>query len=471
MSIFNNGDHVDRDRHSDQDVCSGHALESVLADGNRVGRTDSTLPVVGDTRAYDCGRHRDRHHPVIAFLVASPFEILDLTGPLSVFERAISCGESYYSIRTLSTRSGGIVETAGGMTIGNACKFSDYTGSIDTLIAIGGDGAVAPQSEELSKWLQERAPHIRRIASFHAGTFLLARAGMLDGCRVAAHWQWCDVLQSRYKRLKVERDPIFIKQGKFYTTAGGTAGIDLSLALVEEDLGHGVAAAIARILVLFVRRPGGQSQYSTLLAQQERIEDVRMRDLPVWVKGHLSRKLDVEDLANAAAMSPRTFIRQFKAQFNTTPARWVQSLRVEAAMQQLENRNTSLSKIARDTGFLDEQGLRRAFLQQIGVTPKEYREEFAELTLHMDYIEGGDSKACRYGSNNDIDDRKRAEEALRERELNLRQITETIPEMLWSSTPESSSVTPTLCSWQDSPCFCQGADCSCTSNACFVWRP
>ncbi len=140
-----------------------------------------------------------------------------------------------------------------------------------------------------------------------------------------------------------------------------------------------MAAAIARTLVLFLRRPGGQSQYSTLLAQQEGIENVRLRDLPVWVTAHLNRKLDVEDLAKAAAMSPRTFMRQFKAQFNSTPARWVQSLRVEAAMQHLEDRNMSLSKIARDTGFRDEQALRQAFLQQVGVTPKQYRERFGEL--------------------------------------------------------------------------------------------
>lgn len=318
-------------------------------------------------------------HPVIAFLVPSPFEILDLTGPVSVFERATTNGERHYSVQVLSTQSSGTVETAGGMTIGNALKYSDYAGSIDTLIAIGGDGAVAPQSPELSKWLRERAPYVRRIASICTGAFLLAGAGLLDGRRVATHWLWCDILQSRYKDLKVERDPIFIKEDKFYTTAGVTAGIDLSLALVEEDLGHAVAAEIARILVLFLRRPGGQSQYSTVLAQQEGIEDARMRDLPVWVKAHLNRRLDVEDLADAAAMSSRTFMRQFKAQFDTTPARWVQSLRVEAAMQQLEDRNTSLSKIARDTGFRDEQGLRRAFLQQIGVTPKEYRERFGEL--------------------------------------------------------------------------------------------
>ena len=320
-----------------------------------------------------------RPHPVIAFLVPSPFEILDLTGPVSVFERATTNGERHYSVQVLSTQSSGTVETAGGMTIGNALKYSDYVGSIDTLIAIGGDGAVGPQSPELSKWLRERAPYVRRIASICTGAFLLAGAGLLDGRRVATHWLWCDILQSRYKDLKVERDPIFIKQDKFYTTAGVTAGIDLSLALVEEDLGHAVAADIARILVLFLRRPGGQSQYSSLLAQQEGIEDARMRDLPVWVKSHLSKRLDVEDLADAAAMSPRTFMRQFKAQFDTTPARWVQSLRVEAAMQRLEDRNTSLSKIARDTGFRDEQSLRRAFVQQIGVTPKDYRERFGEL--------------------------------------------------------------------------------------------
>jgi len=320
-----------------------------------------------------------RNHPVIAFLVPSPFEILDLTGPVSVFERAATNGERHYSIQILSTRTGATVETAGGMTVSNACKYSDYVGPIDTLIAIGGDGAVVQQPPELAKWLHERAPYIRRIASICTGAFILAGAGLLDGRRVATHWLWVDTLQSRYKQLKVERDPIFIKEGKIYTTAGVTAGIDLSLALVEEDLGHAVAAEIARILVLFLRRPGGQSQYSTLLAQQENLENARMRDLPVWVKAHLNRKLDVQDLAKAAAMSPRTFVRQFKAQFDTTPARWVQSLRVEAAMQDLEDRNMSLSKVARNAGFRDEQALRRALVQQIGLTSKQYRERFGEL--------------------------------------------------------------------------------------------
>jgi transcriptional regulator GlxA family with amidase domain len=202
-------------------------------------------------------------------------------------------------------------------------------------------------------WLRERSSRARRVASVCTGAFILAGAGLLDERRIATHWRYCDLFVSRYRHLKVERDPIFIKDGKFYTTAGVSAGIDLALALVEEDLGRAVAATIARELVLFLRRPGGQAQYSTLLAQQEGMSDARLRDLPVWVRSHLTRKLDVETLAKAVRMSPRTFARQFQAQFGATPARWVQSLRIEAAMQHLENYDMPLRKIAQITGFRD----------------------------------------------------------------------------------------------------------------------
>ncbi len=201
-------------------------------------------------------------------------------------------------------------------------------------------------------------------------------AGVLDGRRVTTHWRYLDFLIKRYKHLQVERDPIFIKDGKFYTTAGVSAGIDLALALVEEDLGHEVAASVARELVLFLRRPGSQAQYSILLAQQATMSDARMRDLPAHAESHLTHKLDVNTLAAFVAMSPRTFARQFEGNFGTTPARWVRSLRVEAARQHLESRNLSLKEIARVTGFRDEQALRRAFVQQMKMTPKEYRERF-----------------------------------------------------------------------------------------------
>src|ERR1700730_13216260 len=322
--------------------------------------------------------------PIIAFLVASPFEVLDLAGPASVFIYSMVKDKPYYSLRILSTTSGDTVKSMGGLFLGATCRFSEYADPIDTLIVVGGLGSVEHQSPELLRWLRERASRIRRVASVCTGAFILAASGLLDGRRVATHWRYCDLFVSRFRHLKVERDPIFIKDGKFYTTAGVSAGIDLALALVEEDLGRAVAATIARELVLFLRRPGGQAQYSTVLAQQEGMSDARLRDLPVWVRSHLTRKLDVETLAKAVRMSPRTFARQFQAQFGATPARWVQSLRIEAAMQHLENHDIPLRKIAQITGFRDEQALRRAFIQQTAMAPREYRERFGETQPEAD---------------------------------------------------------------------------------------
>src|ERR1700723_3534424 len=310
---------------------------------------------------------------VISFLTASPFELLDLTGPAAVFSIPSTKGKHNYFLQILSTTSGSSVRSTMGITIANACKFDQYAGPIDTLIAIGGEGSLEYQSAELLRWLRKRASHVRRVASVCTGAFILAAAGVLDSRRVTTHWRYLDLLIKRYKHLQVERDPIFIKDGKFYTTAGVSAGIDLALALVEEDLGHSVAATLARELVLFLRRPGSQAQYSVLLAQQEEVEDNRLRDLPAWARSSLTRKLDVRTLAKVVAMSPRTFARQFQSQFGTTPAKWIQSLRVEAARQHLEADGMPLKRIARLTGFRDEQALRRAFLHQMSVTPTEYR--------------------------------------------------------------------------------------------------
>jgi transcriptional regulator GlxA family with amidase domain len=314
--------------------------------------------------------------PIVAFLVASPFELLDLTGPAAVFSYPTVSDKPYYSFRILTTTSVGPVESMGGITISDTRTFSDYTGLIDTLIVVGGLGSIEHQSPELLEWLRKRASRIRRIASVCTGAFILAASGLLDGRRVATHWRYCDLFASRFKQLKIERDPIFIKDGKFYTTAGVSAGIDLALALVEEDLGHSAAATVARELVLFLRRPGNQAQFSELLAQQEQLDDDRMRDLLVWTRSNLARNLDVRTLAEVVAMSPRTFARRFQSQFGTTPARWIQSLRVEAARQHLEGASIPLKRIARLTGFRDEQALRRAFIQQMSVTPKQYRERF-----------------------------------------------------------------------------------------------
>jgi transcriptional regulator GlxA family with amidase domain len=317
---------------------------------------------------------------VIAFLVASPFELLNLMGPASVFSNPKVNGKQSYILQILSMQPTSEVQSVGGFTLGNACFYGDYVGPIDTLIAIGGEGAMIEfHPPELIRWLRRRSAHVRRLASVCTGAFMLAAAGLLDGKRATTHWSYIDQLADRYGSLKIERDPIFVKDGKTYTTAGISAGIDLALALVEEDLGHAVAAACARHMVLFLRRPGTQAQYSTLLAQQADVSGTPMRDLPAWAKTRLTQTLDVNTLAKAVAMTPRTFARQFEIHFRTTPARWVQSLRVEAARQHLEAKELPLKAIARNTGFRDEQSLRRAFLQQLSMTPKEYRERFGTV--------------------------------------------------------------------------------------------
>src|SRR5260370_19702938 len=230
--------------------------------------------------------------PIIAFLVASPFDLLHLTGPASVFAYATVGDRPYYSFRILSTTSGETVKSMGGLVIADTCIFFEYAGPSDTLIVVGGLGWVEHQASDVLEWLRKRASRIRRIASVCTGAFLLAASGLLDGRRVATHWRYCDLFASRFKSLKVERDPIFMKDGKFYTTAGVSAGIDLALALVEEDLGHSVAAAVARDLLLFFPRPVSHAQYSQLLAQQEGIDDNCMSDLPAWPRSNLDRRLE-----------------------------------------------------------------------------------------------------------------------------------------------------------------------------------
>jgi transcriptional regulator GlxA family with amidase domain len=313
---------------------------------------------------------------VIAFLVAPPFELLNLIGPVSVFTQPIEDGKPYYSVKLLSTQRAREAQSTAGIALSPVTYFADHSGPIDTLIAVGGDGSMADPPIEVLQWLRRRAAHVNRVASVCTGAFLLAAAGLLDGRRVTTHWQHVDELIARHKHLRVEREPIYIRDGKVYTTAGTSAGIDLALALIEEDLGNVIAGRVAREMVLFLRRPGNQAQYSTLLAQQADVSGTPLSELPSWAASRLTTKLGVDDLANAVGMTPRTFTRQFELYFRTTPARWVQSLRVEAARQHLEAREASLKGIARTTGFRDDQALRRAFLQHLSMTPKEYRERF-----------------------------------------------------------------------------------------------
>jgi transcriptional regulator GlxA family with amidase domain len=314
---------------------------------------------------------------VIAFMVAPPFELLNLIGPISVFAHAKVNGRPCYTVKLLSTHRSREAHSTAGISLTPATYYADHSGPIDTLIAVGGEGSIVEYPAELLRWVRKRSTHVNRVCSVCTGAFLLAAAGILDGRRVTTHWGHVDELVKRHRHLRVERDPIYIRDGKVYTTAGTSAGIDLALALIEEDLGSSVAAGVARDMVLYLRRPGNQAQYSALLAQQSDVSGTPLRDLPAWAQTRLADKLDVNALAKAVAMTPRTFARQFDQHFRTTPARWIQGLRVEAARQHLEAREIPLKGIARITGFRDEQSLRRAFMHQLSMTPKEYRERFS----------------------------------------------------------------------------------------------
>jgi transcriptional regulator GlxA family with amidase domain len=311
---------------------------------------------------------------VIAFLVAAPVDLLNLVGLISVFSHPKVEDRPAYLTTILSVDRGAEVRGTCGIAVRNIVPFSEYKGPIDTLVIVSAEHPISKPPADLVEWILRRAGQVRRIASVCTGTFMLAGTGLLDGKRVTTHWQYADRLAKGYPRLKVEREPIFVKDGNVYTTAGATAGIDMALALVEEDLGSATATSIARELILYLRRSGEESQYSALLAQQAEASGTRLSDLPAWTRRNLARRLNVSALAKAVAMTPRTFARQFEAHFQTTPARWVQSLRVEVACVHLEGQNLPLKSIARLTGFRNEQSLRRAFLQQLSMTPREYRE-------------------------------------------------------------------------------------------------
>lgn len=319
----------------------------------------------------------------MGLLVAPPFELLDLAGPIAVFSNLnlVEGNRRFYEIKIISTEKAGNVTSADGNWMGPAIHYASFKGSLDTLLIIGGMGSLKPLTPSFKTWLRERAKRVRRIGSVCIGAFVLAEAGILKNQRAVTHWRYCSELSRRFPNLKVEVNPIFIKEGNVYTSAGVSAGIDLALALTEEDWGFKAANSVARELVLFMRRGGDQAQYSTMLREQEKVSEPGFRNLPAWAMANLGGKLDVEALAQFAAMSPRTFVRRFHKQFKMTPAAWVRSLRVEAVRDLLESTSDGLKHIALSTGFRDELNLRRAFVAHFGISPRNYRKNVrGELT-------------------------------------------------------------------------------------------
>jgi transcriptional regulator GlxA family with amidase domain len=316
-------------------------------------------------------------------VVAFPgVQVLDVTGPIEVFSRAsrwlLDEGRRKtpaYEASIVASAEG-IVRTSSGIGLAVDQRWRDVSGPIDTLLVAGGIGTEAALGDRpLLRWLARTAPRARRFGSVCSGTFLLAEAGLLDGRRVVTHWRVCPRLAESYPQLTVDPDPIFIRDGRLWTSAGVTAGMDLALALVEEDHGREAALAVARELVLFLRRPGGQSQFSAQLAAQA-AEREPLRDLQGWIADHLEADLSVPALAARAAMSPRNFARVFRREIGVTPARYVEALRVEAARRRLEESSNGVDTVASGAGFGSAETMRRAFARRLRVAPSAYRSRF-----------------------------------------------------------------------------------------------
>ncbi|HEY8583235.1 MAG TPA: helix-turn-helix domain-containing protein [Capillimicrobium sp.] len=313
----------------------------------------------------------------VAILAVPPIQPLDVTGPAEVLAVASQAAapRDGYAIQVVGAHGTEPIDSGSGYAIAPAAALAELDGPLDTLIVAGGSGARHADTATLER-VARLAERCRRVASVCTGAFVLADAGLLDGRRATTHWAWCDELAARRPAVAVERDPIFVVDGPLRTSAGVTAGMDLALALVEEDLGPRVALQVARWLVLFVKRPGGQAQFSAQLAAQS-ADRAPLRELQAWMADHLDADLTVPALARRAAMSERHFARAFKSETGATPAAYVEALRVERARLALESTGAPVEAVARQCGFGTPETLRRAFARRLGVSPAAYRSRFA----------------------------------------------------------------------------------------------
>jgi transcriptional regulator GlxA family with amidase domain len=315
---------------------------------------------------------------ILAFPGVQP---LDVIGPAEVFAGADQfVGGGAYSIEVVAQDPGPIMTRSSGYGIVPKTTIAKSRGTIDTLIVAGGFGVTrAREDAALIRWIRSASRRSRRVTSVCSGTFLLAAAGLLEGRTVTTHWSRTAELAGRHPELSVDPNPIFIRDGDVWTSAGVTAGMDLSLALVEEDLGREIAAEIARWLVLFLQRPGGQAQFSALLSTQI-AERQPFRDLQAWIAEHPDADLSVDALARRVAMSPRNFFRVFVRELGLTPGRFVERVRVEAARRLLEETSRGIHEVAAACGFGNPETMRIAFRRTLGVSPKRYRSGFSTLS-------------------------------------------------------------------------------------------
>ncbi|HYH87698.1 MAG TPA: GlxA family transcriptional regulator [Solirubrobacteraceae bacterium] len=311
----------------------------------------------------------------VLILAVDGVQSLDVLGPVEVFFYANEQVPGAYRVDVVAPTADGGITLSNGLRLG-AAPLPEPVPRHDTLLVAGGPGARrATDDPEVVAWLACASARARRTASVCTGAYLLGAAGLLDGRRATTHWRWCEDLAERHPSASVDPDPVFVHDGNVWTSAGVTAGMDLALALVEEDLGAEVALAVARLLVIFLKRPGGQSQFSGALSAQQAARP-ELRELQAWVAGHLDEDLSVGALAARANMTERSFARAFRREIGQTPAAYVEALRVERARGLLEDGAPSLDGVAQATGFSSSEVLRRAFQRRVGVSPAAYRERF-----------------------------------------------------------------------------------------------
>jgi transcriptional regulator GlxA family with amidase domain len=314
----------------------------------------------------------------IAMLGYDGVQTLDLAGPIDAFSSANALHPGAYAVVTTSLEAAPFASEAG-LRITPTCRLAD-AGPIDTLIVPGGEGLRRPGvAAQVATAVGARAASTRRIVSICTGIYGVAPSGLLDQRRATTHWRHAEDVAARFPAIRLDPDAIFVRDGSIYTSAGITAAIDLALALIEEDYGPRLALAVARDLVVYLRRSGGQRQYSELLRFQGRAGD-RFADLAAWITAHLADDLSVEALASRSALSPRQFSRRFAQAFGMAPAQQIEALRLHAACDQLTATRASMDAIAAAVGFRSEDAFRRAFDRRFGIPPTEYRARFASTT-------------------------------------------------------------------------------------------
>lgn len=315
--------------------------------------------------------HRQRR---VIVLVVPPVEELDLVGPIQVLSAANRlAGRPIYSVEVVTNGENLRVEGEGGLLSFLAQgHYKALKADFDSLLIVCGLATRSARDRELFAWMRSVAPRVRRLGSVCVGSFLLAEAGLLNGRRATTHWKFGQELTKRYPKVRVVTEPIWVRDGNIYTSAGISAGIDLALAWVEEDCGNAIAGEVARELVLFLRRPGGQAQLSvSLAAQAEEMKSIQ--ELQVWIAENFHRQLPLQILAGRAAMSVRNFERVFTREVGVSPARYVLRMRIEAAQRMLEHTRKGLDQIALASGFSSADAMRRAFIRTLQTTPLSYR--------------------------------------------------------------------------------------------------